>query len=136
MLTEREEKFMEKRNSIYLLFALCLALIAGCSYNASTVKTSYHALAVSQQSYDGAMTVFAGLVKEGQIDDSVKAQVIEVAAIYAQAHNAAVDALLTYKSTEDATELKTAQAQLALLSSALADLLDIMGPYLLDTDSD
>ena len=136
MLTEREGKFMGKRNSIYFLLALCLAFIAGCSYNASTVKTSYQALAVSQQSYDGAMTVFAGLVADGMIDEGTKMEVIEAASIYAQAHNSAIEALLIYKETENASDLELYQKQMALVSVALSDLMDIVKPYLLEECSD
>ena len=121
---------MKRRMRLWILMLTCFCVLAGCAYKANTVKTSYQALAVSQQTYDGAMTVFGELVRAGEIEGAVKADVLEVAHVYYQAHNSAVTALIAYKQTESAADLVLVEQQVDLVANALSDLMEIIKPYL------
>lgn len=123
---------MSKRASTYLFLTVTAIFLTGCTYSQPTVKSSYQALSISQQAYDGAMITFADLVKQGHINNETKIKILEYATIYFKAHNSAVDALVAYTETENAQDLHLVEKQITVVSSALEDLMEIIKPYLLD----
>jgi len=105
-------------------------LLASCAYNASLVKVSYDSLTVSKQAYETAIKMTADLVRQGHINEIAVAKVKEIGAVYAKAHNAAVEALAKYRETKDVSDAEILQKQIALASGALSDLLTFIIPYM------
>lgn len=112
------------------LSIIILLFLTSCAYNASVVRTSYDALAVSQVSYDTSMKIVSDLKAKGQLSPADTAQIKTAATIYSTAHNAAVDALLTYEKSKDLSDLNALEIQLTSASTALTTLLNLIRPFI------
>lgn len=118
------------KRKLFISTVLLAFILGACAYNASLVNTSYKIQAVSQASYDTSMKMVADLDKRGMLPEDEKAKILVVANTYYQAHNAAVKALLAYKESESLADKELLEKQIALMSTAIADLLAIISPYL------
>lgn len=111
-------------------FMVLVGMVA-CAYNVGYVKTTYDMLAVSQTSYDMAMSTAVDLYRQGRITDSDKEKIFAKGKEFALAHNAAVDALVSYAETRDAADQELMEAQVKIAASALGVALELLKPYLL-----
>jgi len=115
---------MKKLLSVILMLAMVVAL--GCAYSASQVKTSYDVLSVSQQSYDVALKTTKSLYDQGLITDEKLNKVLEIASVYEQVHNTAVDTLIQYQQSRSLSDLELLNHQLSMVSSTLSKLLTLV----------
>ncbi len=107
-------------------------VLSACAYNASMVQTSYKVLSISNLSYDTGMKVVADLDKRGLLPQDKKAEILVAARIFANAHNVAVMALVKYKETQNLADQELVEKQIALASEAIANLMLLITPYLLE----
>jgi len=116
---------------IAIILPLIFLLVACGAYQSSFVKTSFKALEVSKTSYETARSIANDLYVQGKITEEKKVEIETAAKSFAKAHNAAVEALAKYRETKTLESQELAEKQVLLASSALADLLNILKPYLL-----
>ena len=119
---------------VLMFMFLCLAAVMafqGCAYNVGMVKTTYKLLTVSKVSYDTAMKTAADLYSQKRITDEQKAEIIKIGKTFAGAHNTAVEALARYEETKAVVEQQKMSEQIAIASEALAEILNLIKPYLL-----
>lgn len=110
--------------------AFLAIMLAACAYNQSLVNTAYKSLSVSQTSYDTAMKIIADLDREGHLSTSARDDMLKAANIYHDAHNTAVDTLVTYQETKSDSDEEKLEKQLIAASEALSQLLKTIEPYL------
>lgn len=110
--------------SVVVLFAL-----AAC-FGQSFVKDNYKALAVSKSTYDMALSAIADLYFQGVVDEEVKAQTIELARIWKDAHNDAVEALAQYEETGETSSQEQYLLAFEVAAKALDNLLDYVNPII------
>ena len=120
-----------RKNVRFVIYVMALVFFMfGCAYNVGLVKTTYKLLTVSNVSYDTAMKTVADLYSQKRITDEQKAEIIKIGKTFAGAHNAAVEALASYEETKAVAEQEKMSAQIAIASKALAELLNLVKPYL------
>ena len=119
---------MRTRKSLAILFVGLM--LAACSYNVGLVKTTYKLLTVSNISYDTAMKTAADLYSQKRITDKQKAEIIKIGKTFAGAHNAAIDMLARYEETKAVSEQEKMSSQIAIASESLAEILNLIKPYL------
>ena len=120
-----------RKNVRFVIYVMALVFFMfGCAYNVGLVKTTYKLLTVSNVSYDTAMKTAADLYSQKRITDEQKAEIIKIGKTFAGAHNAAVEALASYEETKAVAEQEKMSAQIAIASKALAELLNLVKPYL------
>ena len=123
------------RLMLAMIAFLCLAAIIipgqGCAYNMGLVQTTYKLLTVSNISYDTAMKTAADLYAQKRITEEQKAEIIKIGKTFAGAHNAAVEALASYEETKAVSEQEKMSIQIVMASEALAEILNLIKPYLL-----
>lgn len=120
---------MRTRKSLAILLIGMLFLTA-CTYSVNMVRTTSKLLTVSNVSYDTAMKTVADLYAQKRITDEQKNEIVKVGKTFATAHNAAVEALAQYEETKDMAEQDKMTAQIAIATKALAELLNMVKPYL------
>lgn len=120
----------KNRLSGFILLIVGSVCLFACTYNAGLVQSTYKLLLTSQVSYDTGMKIAADLYRQGRISDSEKVKIIEVGTIYAEAHNASVKALASYEKTKSAADQERMTAQIAVATTALSKLLELLRPYL------
>ena len=120
-----------RKNVRFVIYVMALVFFMfGCAYNVGLVKTTYKLLTVSNVSYDTAMKTVADLYSQKRITDEQKVEIIKIGKTFAGAHNAAVEALASYEETKAVAEQEKMSAQIAIASKALAELLNLVKPYL------
>lgn len=119
-----------KRAKLAIAGVILLFLIASCTYNIGLVRSTYKMLSASQISYDTALKAAADLYRQGRMSDDQKVKVIEIGEVYAEAHNAAVEALARYEETKDLAEQEIMTKQIEIAAQALSELLALIRPYL------
>lgn len=117
-----------KRKSLYVLVVLVFAVMAGCAGSTFT-RDAYRGLSVSAITYEACMGSAAQLYVNGQIDDAQKAKVIEIARGYWLAYHCAVDALVAYDVSKDATDREKVHTAIAEVSQALSKLVKYLTPH-------
>jgi len=129
----KEKKYLAA-SLVFLGVALALAAVMiftqSCAYNVGFVQTTYKLLSISNVSYDTAMKTAADLYGQKRITDEQKAEIIKIGKTFAGAHNAAVEALASYEETKAVSEQEKMSAQIEIASKALAELLNLIKPYL------
>ena len=127
-----EVKFVTYFMVFWLMVLGMAAFMAcqGCAYSGGMVKTTYKLLTVSNVSYDTAMKTAADLYSQKRITDEQKAEIIKIGKTFAEAHNAAVEALASYEETKAVSEQEKMSAQISIASNALAEILNLIKPYL------
>jgi len=123
------------RKGLALAILTVLFLAAGCAGQASNAPgaaaqqtaaqdsprtVAYKSLATMNKTYNATMKSFADLYRQKLIDDQVKAKAIEYGTAFQRAYNKAVDAA----ENDDFSSISG-------VSVALAELLDIVQPYLI-----
>ena len=121
---------MKKISLTHLILIIILFSFISCVVSTSFVKTSYDVLAVSQTSYDTSMKAAADLYKQGIFGEEVKTKILNVAKVFQNSHNAAVETLAKYKETGSLKDKELLEKQISLVSEALANLLTIIKPFL------
>ncbi len=121
---------MKRKLSVFVI--MLAFILTACAYNASMVQTSYKVLSISNLSYDTGMKVVADLDKRGLLPQDEKIKILAVATTFYQAHNAAVAALVKYKETQTLTDQELVEKQIVLASEAIANLMLLITPYLLE----
>ena len=116
----------------FVIYVMAFVFIMfGCAYNAGLVKTTYKLLTVSDVSYDTAMKTAADLYAQKRITDEQKAEIIKIGKTFSRAHNAAVNVLLRYKETKNTADQEKMSEQIAIASTALSEILNLIKPYLI-----
>ncbi len=113
-----------------LVLMVCFLFLASC---ASFVKNSYVTLNESKDLYNLSMTSVASLQTQGLIDQAKRNEINQVAKVYKEAHNSAVDALATYKKTElaaDKDKVIVALGEAAAKWAQVAKLINAIKPGL------
>lgn len=103
----------------------------GCTQR--TIRLGYDSAAVSKETYEVALSTLGDLYKQGLVDEATKDEAIEYGRVYKEMHNQMVEALAQY--VEDKTNESCRQAYLnAAINAhyALARLLELLGPYLVE----
>ena len=116
--------FTRERAAITILFitiAIAGYLLSGC---AGFTKDAYRSLAVSQQTYDTALSVMGDLYKEGKVTVEQKDKAIQLGRAYKTAHNTAISALAFY---EEVGTDQSKQAYLTAATNAARLLSELMG---------
>lgn len=110
---------------------LVIMLFAGYGCTAANLeKNTYATLSVSQVTYDTALSTIGDLYKQGKIPEQTKAEIIEKAKKYKQAHNTAVAAFLAYKESGLVADQENYLDTLSKASTLLAEFLDLAKPYI------
>jgi hypothetical protein len=120
------------RRKIFIGF-LAVVLIAVLMNCASFVKTSYVTLNESKDLYTLAMTTVANLQTQGVISVDQRAKINQIAKIYKESHNMAVDALTVYKQTNSAADKDKVIVAIATAASKwqqVASLINAIKPGL------
>lgn len=128
---------MEKGNLVFektclLVMILIVGFILGACATANFNQRSYQILKTSQATYDLATDSIIELNKMGLIPAEDYAKIEAKADIYAEAHNAAVDAIKAFKL--DTMTAEQTGDKIAAVSVALTELLKLAQPYILQLD--
>lgn len=113
--------------ALMVLTLLAFATLPACDDDFT--EGAYKTLLVSQQTYDSTMTIAADLYSNGLISDNVKTMIIEVGGKYKDAHNTAVQALITYNKTKNETDKTTYETSIASALEFLEYITDMVAKY-------
>jgi len=122
------------RHKRLLYGVAALLMLIGCAYNIGYVKTTYDLLAVSQTSYETAISTVIDLHRQGRITDGQKAEAFDIGRQFANAHNAAVEALAKYEESGHLGSDEQLELQVVAAYEALSTLLNLVKPYLLEKE--
>jgi hypothetical protein len=124
-----------KLRNFFVVTVLCWMMVfTACGSGANFNQRSYQILKTSQSAYDLATDGVINLHKNDSISAEDYAKIEERADIYAEAHNAAVDAMKAFNMGL-ATAEETGD-KLTAVSVALTELLKVAQPYILKLDKE